>query len=389
MKTLFNWQEEAMLSLYENNKLTSGIIEAVTGSGKTMLGLSIINDNSTKKILVITPTIVLAKQWFDEIIKYKLSTSNNLGIYYSRYKKIGDITVAVINSIRNINLVFLEQFDIVIVDECHHLPSDKNIKIFEKLKNKVIIGLTSVLQREDGRHILLDLPVKYRYTHIEATKEKVISDFIIIVKYLDLLEDEKLEYGKINSFINSYFKEFNYDFNTVKQCITNPVATELMRGFQKRKNIIYNSKAKIIEVFKILNFSNYNKSIIFTETKEMANKLSEFLIKNNIKNNVYKSDSEKVLKDIIIEDFKNGFFNVLISPKCLDEGVDLPECDLGIIVSGSSTKRQFIQRIGRILRKKDNIAKLYILCCRNTVEEKWINKYLKNIDKNKVIYNEN
>jgi len=103
-----------MLSLYENNKLTSGIIEAVTGSGKTMLGLSIINDNSTKKILVITPTIVFAKQWFDEIIKYKLSTSNNLGIYYSRYKKIGDITVAVINSIRNINLVFLEQFDIVI-----------------------------------------------------------------------------------------------------------------------------------------------------------------------------------------------------------------------------------------------------------------------------------
>ena len=159
----------------------------------------------------------------------------------------------------------------------------------------------------------------------------------------------------------------------------NPIARDAMLAKNKANEIALNSKAKIDELQKILQENKNSKTIIFTQNNKMVYKLSnQFLIPCI----TYKTIKEE-RKDVL-EGFKSGRYNAVVTSKVLDEGVDVPDAELGIIMSGTGSGRELIQRLGRILRPKEDgrKARLVELIARNTRETNTSAKRITALKKN-------
>ncbi|HKU49921.1 MAG TPA: helicase-related protein, partial [Nitrososphaera sp.] len=131
----------------------------------------------------------------------------------------------------------------------------------------------------------------------------------------------------------------------------NPVAREALLARNRATNIALNSKAKIEELKEILAENRGKKTIIFTQHNSMVYQISDKFLIPFITYKTNKNERQDVL-----ERFKDGRYMAIVTSKVLDEGVDVPDAELGIIVSGTGSAREFIQRLGRLLRPKPGIS---------------------------------
>ena len=346
------------------------IIEMPTATGKTVIALEILKRDEYRKGLIVANTLHLVDQWIKELNTNNIKQFFNVTTYQSAYKY------------KNLD------FDILVCDEGHHLVAFQFINLLQNNKFKDILILTAELPRDDERHLLLKdfgITTITNKSYETGIKEKLISDFQIINISVQLTENEKIQIEKIEKFINLHFKIFNYDLGEIKRQITrNFIAKELMLCFQKRKNILNNAVNKIQKVEEVIKNEKWNKVIIYCEYIDFANWIYDNL-KNKIKCCIYHSEIKD--KEKVLQDFKDNIYQAIVSVKCLDEGMNIPDLDLAIIVSASSQERQTIQRIGRILRYKDNkIAKIYNLYIEDSKEEVWLKKRLKSFDNNKIFW---
>jgi superfamily II DNA or RNA helicase len=136
----------------------------------------------------------------------------------------------------------------------------------------------------------------------------------------------------------------------------NKIAREAMLARNKANEIALNSKAKIDELQKILQQNKKIKTIIFTQNNKMVYTLSNKFLIPNITYRTIKEERRDVL-----EGFKSGRYNVVVTSRVLDEGVDVPDAELGIIMSGTGSGRELIQRLGRILRPKQDGRKVRLV----------------------------
>ena len=379
MINLLEWQSEALNSFIQHNY--NGIVEAGTGTGKTILGIScILLDIQKEKIWIVVHTEQLMFQWKSEIEKY--IKNEEIGLIGGGIKNEKRITVAIINSVRN---YFKIMNGFLIVDEVHHLPSDKNIKLIIKNNFNKFLGLTATLIRSDEKHIVLmdtlGTSVIYSYSQKNAIKDGLLSKFIIINKSIELTLDERIKYNNLDIIIKNLINEFGGLYNLIRLSKKNMRAANGMRAIQKRKEIVINAKNKLNKTIKILSEVNYKKAIIFCEQILIARDI-QLLIDDSGK---YWSGLTSNEKKITLQNFKDSKIKVLVTAKALDEGLNVPECDLGIIIGGTSTNRQNIQRMGRILRVQEGkIAKIYNVYCKNTVEEVWLRKRISEAEENAI-----
>jgi len=138
--------------------------------------------------------------------------------------------------------------------------------------------------------------------------------------------------------------------------------------------IALNSKAKILELEKILKEKDMErkKIIIFTIHTKMAYTISNRFLIPVI---THKTKNEE--RSEILEDFKKGTYRIITTTKVLDEGTDIPDINTGIILSGTGSKREFVQRLGRLLRPKKNreeVAELIEIISSDTSETHTSNK---------------
>jgi superfamily II DNA or RNA helicase len=145
----------------------------------------------------------------------------------------------------------------------------------------------------------------------------------------------------------------------------NKIARESMLARNKANEVALNSKAKIDELQKILQQNKNTKTIIFTQNNKMVYDLSNRFLIPYI---TYKTIKEE--RRDVLEGFKSGRYNVVVTSRVLDEGVDIPDAELGIIMSGTGSGRELIQRLGRILRPKPDgrRARLVEIVSRHTRE---------------------
>ncbi|MFQ5920731.1 MAG: helicase-related protein [Nitrososphaerales archaeon] len=130
-------------------------------------------------------------------------------------------------------------------------------------------------------------------------------------------------------------------------------------------SIALNSRAKIDELREILAEHKSVKTIIFTQHNSLVHDISrQFLIPFI----THKSGKEE--RENILEGFKLGRYRAIVTSKVLDEGVDVPDAELGIIMSGTGSRREFVQRLGRLLRPKQDSkgAKLVEIVATDTKE---------------------
>jgi|TARA_R100000049_G_C1956616_1_gene113445 superfamily II DNA or RNA helicase len=360
-----------------NNKEQRGIVELPTGTGKTLIGLETIKEQIKAKpnsiIMIAVTTNHLEEHWKNYLTADQ-EISNSI-----QPKGTAFILVSTIQTLYKATKKYA---DLLIFDESHHSPAVQWIQFLRNNKFKSVLFLTATSGRDDKRNDILKeefkIDIVYQATQADGVKEKLLCEFIIINKSVELLGEELLKYERIKNFIANNFKFYNYDFTVVRQRAYEPIASELMKCFTIRKNILNNAASKIDAVGDILSTTTYNKAIIFTEYINYAEKIQDFLKSKNVVSASYHSKAKN--KQTILEDFKSGKIQVLICVKGLDEGLNVPDADVAIIVASSSQTRQTIQRIGRVLRyAPDKVAKIYNLYVKDSKEEQWLKKRMSTV----------
>ena len=342
-----------------------GTIEAVTGCGKTVIGIKAIEEllPSGGKVLVVVPTLALAKQWKEEIQKF-------LGIEASRsLKKPAQVMIQVVNSVRWQAL----DFDLVILDEVHRYSSKCNLTFLPPSKFTAIMGLSATAERADGRHKEMEpyAPIIFTIDAAEAAAAGLISTFMIRNIAVQPTETESQALGELDAGIRSVMHKMKcWDIFEIQKRAArwDRDAMDALSLMQQRIGLIATSESKLAAADLLLEHELKNeKTIVFCERVEAA----EALLKPG--RMIYHSKSNE---QAAIDSFTASRGGVLITVRALDEGLNVVDCKRAIIVSGSSVKRQIIQRVGRLLRKTADgkNAVLYQLYLAGTKDVDYVKK---------------
>ena len=343
---LREWQEAAFPLWWERKR---GIVKVVTGGGKTVFAIhclkKYLEENTNNTIFIVVPSIALLDQWHEGL---QLSFKNNeiaLNGGGERLDKLSKITISTIDSVKNI----IENFDasktLLIVDECHKIGTEKR---GETLTNNwhATLGLSATPERDydDNFYIIIRKilgDIIFDYDYIDAREDEVIVNFKLLYAYAAMTSSEEAEYKKFTKSIQRRAATIggnNMNDYPLKMLIFN------------RARMVKNSVNRIPFGIELLQKYKRDSWIVFTENKKQAKEFNIIINKKGYKSAIYNTDLDSSEREENLNNFKNGNLNVLVSCTALDEGFDMPEADGAMILSASSSKRQRIQRMGRVLR---------------------------------------
>ena len=355
--SLRTYQKQAIKNWLGAGK--KGSIVLPTGSGKTIIAIKIIELINSSSIIIV-PTIDLMDQWTNILSEYfKDVIIGNIG---GGIFNLSGITVSTYDSAYLKAPYIGNKFDLIIFDELHHLAAPGYKTIAEQFTSKYRLGLTATYEREDNLHI--EFPklvggIVFSSQLNELTKAKYLASFVVERRYVKLSEEEKKQYEKNYCLYHIILKKLGinlYGPMGLKKLIMmsgkNKYAREALLARNNALDIALNSKSKIEELTKILTENQKLKTIIFTQHNKLVYAISNKFLIPYI---TYKSSKQE--RHDVLNGFKGDRYNVVVTSKVLDEGVDIPGAELGIIVSGTGSKKEFIQRLGRLLRTKPDSNK--------------------------------
>jgi len=337
-----------------------------TGSGKTILALKII-EKINAPALIVVPTLALVRQWKEELRRF----DTPIGEYTGENKDLQPLTVSTYDSAYIHAETLGNRFKLVIFDEVHHLPSGGYQQIAEMFASPFRLGLTATYERDDGLHEKIPRLIggKVYEIHVDDLAGKYLSSYETRKILVALTDDEQRDYEQYHDTFKKYLASRHIklrspdDFTKiVMRSGYDPEAREAILARNKAERIAYNSRMKIEKIEGLLN--RENRTIIFTRYNDMVYEISKRFFIPCI---TYRTVSDE--REEIFRKFKEGTYPALASSQVLDEGIDVPEANIGIIVSGTGSNRAYIQRLGRLLRPRENkLAVLYELVTKDTKE---------------------
>ena len=348
-----------------------GVIVLPTGAGKTHVATMAI-EICKRQTLVIVPTIDLMNQWYDLLF----STFNaEIGLIGGGFYEIGAITVTTYASAFRHQERIGNQFGLVIFDECHHLPSEGYKYAAEFAIAPFRLGLSATPERADSGEDLLENIVGKTVYRLEAQQlaGEFLANYTLERVEVDLTDEERELYQAERDIFRNFTRAKNIPFGSIEgwkifvmQSARSEDGRRAMKAYRNSKKIALGTDAKLRVLQDLLIRHKHDKVLIFTAENEMVYKISQdYLVpaithETNIKERKFWLDS-----------FNRGDVLALATSKVLNEGVNIPDASVAIILSGSGSSREHIQRLGRILRKKeDKQAVLYEVVTRNTTEER-------------------
>jgi superfamily II DNA or RNA helicase len=346
-----------------------GVIVIPTGGGKTVIALRAIYE-LRESTLILVPTIDLMNQWARNVKEVLGITPGMLG---GGIQNVLPVTVATYDSALTRITHIGNRFSLLIADECHHLPapSYSEIALYSTAPHRM--GLTATPEREDGLHKELDTllgPIVFRLSPSDLAGT-YLSEFKLRRITVDLDEDELREYRKNYEFYSGYLKRKGIYMRSPRSLLRlimlsnrDPEARRALLARNEAIRISLNAKKKVDALIDVLNEYRGKKVIVFTQNNELVYRVSRMLLIPAITHLTPKEERELILKN-----FRDGRYRVIVTSKVLDEGIDVPDASVGIIMSGTGSSREFVQRLGRILRKASGkSAELVEIVTRNTTE---------------------
>jgi superfamily II DNA or RNA helicase len=361
-----------------------GSIVLPTGAGKTIIGLKII-EIVNSPTLIIVPTLDLIKQWTKILSRNFDIEIGNIG---GGTENIQPITVSTYDSAYIKAAWIGNKFLLIVFDEVHHLPAPSYRLIAETFVAPYRLGLTATIERED--HLEQDFPYligksTFQITAKELAENKYLANYIIERKKTFMSSEEYLKYKESMTIYYTCLKKIGLKMNSnnafkrlIMMSTNNTMARRALVARNNAIDIALNSRSKINEIRKILGENKDIKTIIFTQHNKLVYEISnDFLIPFI----THKSSKEE--REDVLTGFKDGRYKAIVTSKVLDEGIDVPDAQLGILVSGTGSSREFIQRLGRLLRPKNdnNEARLIEIISSGTSETVTSERRHRNIEK--------
>lgn len=361
-------QKEVQLLWEQNN--CKGLAALCTGAGKSKIAVNIITDDIHKgKWLLVVPTEKLRDEnWLEEFNKWKKKT------YYSKLDR---------ECYASLSKIDLTKYDGIILDEAHNV-TEANSEPFKKLSKEQlnslkILALTATPPLEDEKIEI------FKYLQLKKIKELKLDEGVklgIVAPYEIIVVETQLDNIKKNCKGGTKDKPFltteaaNYEFKSRQiqkmQFGGKPVPKFL---YLNRMHMIYGLQSKTEAAKLILKqIPNDKKTLIFAGTIEQAEELES---------NTFHSKSD----DKLLKLFQANKINRLSCVQSLNEGINIKDLDIGLVVQLNSNPRNLIQRVGRLVRiREGHKAKIYILSCVGTQDEKWVEKAIEGLDRNNITY---
>jgi superfamily II DNA or RNA helicase len=337
-----------------------GIIVLPTGTGKTYVALAVIKEELEQngRVAIIAPTTVLAEQWRNKIQEY---IGHKPGLYYTYEKKLDRVTIFVVNS-AYLNNSLLQYFTLIIVDEIHHLSAPTWRQIIYMVRDKKIMGLTATPEVDT-------LPIVYRMGVGQAKQKGALVSVEIRPVYAEMTQLERMKYIEIEEAIRDIARKLEIAKHNGDMMYAKNLEQKLQIMANKRRQLMSEVADKAFKVLDIAKTHGNEKIIVFTESIRGAERIAKVLNDNGVPARVIHSQMKKSFRGAILEQWGKTY-RVLVTVRVLDEGIDIPDVGIGIIVASGKTMRQLTQRLGRILRPAPNKTKaiMYVVIAKATYE---------------------
>ena len=348
-----------------------GVAALPTGSGKTILAVLAIA-RLQRPTLVLVPTIDLLAQWtqvLEELLNMPVSM---LG---GGSHEVGEITVSTYDS-AVLNMEFIgNRFAFLIADECHHLPGPETRLAAAMCIAPFRLGLSATPEMETERSAALAELMGDTVCDIGITELTgcVLAPYRTCRIPITLTPEEQTEYNRCRGIYTNFLRAHNINFSRpgawgefIIACSRYPGGKAALQAFAAQRKIARNSRQKFTVLAEILHRHSGERIIIFTADNETAYQIGRTFVLP-----VLTHHTKAAERKAFLQNFRNGNYPVLVTSKVLNEGVDVPDAAVGVVLSGSGSVREHVQRLGRILRSAPGKeqAVLYELVSVNTSEE--------------------
>jgi superfamily II DNA or RNA helicase len=337
--TLFPFQEEAVENWIAHGM--RGTVVIPTGGGKTFIGLETMYRTGLSA-LVLVVTRELALQWAERIRRFLGVSPGMLG---GGEKDVRDVTVAIYNSAVKYLNDLVGRFGLVVFDEAHHVPAETFKEVALGLDSPFRLALSATPEREDrNEHLIYEAvgPPVYRASYrsmIEAGLVVPVEHYRI---YVRMSREEASAYSSLPG--------------------DNAI---LLRNAAAR------SQRKIPVAVRIVarEVALGSKVLVFTQFIDQAEELHRRLREAGIAAELITSETGN--REVALRRFSAGRSRVVVATTVLDEGVDVPDAEVAVVLSGTGSRRQMIQRVGRVVRAAPGkrAARVYEIISKDTIEE--------------------
>ncbi|MBN1334690.1 MAG: DEAD/DEAH box helicase family protein [Deltaproteobacteria bacterium] len=348
-----------------------GVVVLPTGSGKTWVAECCIAD-TRRPTLVVVPTIDLLAQW-----AHRLATAFALpiGVLGGGSHEICDLTVSTYASaylhVEHVG----NRFALVIFDEVHHLPAERHAAIAEGLLAPFRLGLSATPERADEGHRLLDLlvgPEVYR-REIRELSGRFLAPYETVRLEVHLDRAERQAYAAARQVYRSFVALKRIDLRKpdgwqrfLQVASRSRAGRAAFQAWREARAIAHGTGRKLDLLEDLLAEEAGRPTLVFTDDNATAYRISREMLIPCITHETPARERETILAGL-----GDGTYRAVVTSRVLNEGVDLPAVEIGVVVSGSGSVREHVQRLGRILRPgPGKQAILYELVTADTAEER-------------------
>ena len=347
-----------------------GVVVLPTGAGKSHVAVMAIDDKR-RSALVVAPTLDLVRQWYDLL---GAAFGVPIGLVGGGEHDVQPLTVTTYDS-AHLHMEHLgARFGLIVFDECHHLPSAAYALAARSCLAPFRLGLTATPERSDGKEADLAAlvgPMVYRKDIVELSGD-YLAEYETERVSIALTEAERKEYdaerGIYRAFVISQGIRMASpsgwsDF--VMRSAQSGEGRRAMQAYRRQRSLAFAAPAKLDYLEHLLTVHREGRSIVFTEDNATAYLVSRRFLVPAITHQTKVKERSAILAALA-----QGSIGAVVTSKVLNEGVDVPDASVAVVLSGSGSVREHVQRLGRILRKKDGKrAVLYELVTANTSEE--------------------
>lgn len=344
------WQTEALSEWQAHNR--RGIARVVTGAGKTIFAelcmLDFLEAEPDSRIVVVVPTLALLDQWHIDLQEDLGVDAEEIATYSGEGKtdEPGRINLLVLNTAR-IEAPNLGRGVpmLLIVDECHRAASPENAKALTG-SHAATLGLSATPERDydEGLSEVLEPalgPIFYDYDYDRARRDGVITEYVLVNVAVPLLAAEQDRYDALSNSVGAAVRALNAGKGDEDR---------LKVALRRRAAVSARAAKRVPVAAWIAEQHRGRRTVIFHEEIASAERIYRLLVKQGHNATLYHSKIAPHVRRDNLRLFRRGAFQILVSCRALDEGVNVPETEVGIIASSTASSRQRIQRLGRVLR---------------------------------------
>ena len=368
----YPYQTEAIDAWHANGK--RGVVSLPTGAGKTFIAILLIADTQ-RPTLVHVPTIDLMHQW-SAVLKEHFG--QEIGLYGGGHHELRYLTVTTYQSAIMHAPHYGNRFGFAIFDECHHLPGGQYQYAAISSIAPFRLGLTATPERVDGKESrLYALVGECCYeAKVQELSGKMLSKYRVVTIAVEMEDTERIQYNEARRTYLNFLKQEKINMGTPRgwhlflwRASQTEEGRAAFKAYLTQKQLSFASTAKQEWVWKLIQRHRGDRILIFTQDNDTAYQLGErFFLP------VLTHQTKLEERNDFLNGFRDGTYSILVTSKVLNEGIDVPEANVAIIVSGSGSVREHVQRLGRILRKREGKqAVLYELISKQTGEH-FVNK---------------